>query len=799
MGNMEYGWFLSTLYNLWIFFRYVFIVLVVAFAIGGLSDFFVDIYYWVRQIYRRLFKKRLIKPLTLDQLLSIDEKPIALMIPSWREAGIIKKMLLNTLNTIDYRNYFIFVGCYPNDPETQAEVDQVSEVYPQVIKVINSKPGPTTKADNLNEIYRGLCHFEKETGLTFDLVVLSDSEDIHHPLSFKLFNYLMPRFEMIQIPVIPLEMPWHSFVGGVYMDEFAENHLKELIVREKIARILPSAGTSTAFWRESLKKLDEANNQQIFNPKSLTEDYEIGIRLGKLGLKQIILVQWVERVVTRKDQAKPKKVRELVATRAFFLEEFRKAMRQRARWVYGIAWQGLRNIGWDRNLKVSYSLLRDRLSFFTNFLYVFGYLLIAYILTCWVAHLFRPDFAIPALVRPDEIWWKLALLVLFFFCWRILMRIVFVKKIYGLGQALLSPIRIIVGNVLNFASSTLAMLWLIRAVSTRKEQTWIKTEHAFPAEKLEAFRRKIGDLLLTRHLVTAKQLEQAVKLQKKTKKRLGQILLELGYISEEELASALAYQRQWAFVEIDPYAVEPGLLRIIPKWLAERYRIFPLKYENGVLHLAIDRIDLGLLKSSLSELMKVEVKFSLTTTYDINYAIERAYSEDFIKVVRGRRLGELLLRDNIITREQLTTALRRQKRSGQSLGEILVDEGFVEEDFLKRYLEEQKTLELRDRKEREELAQKKLEEALKKSREEAGKETEKVEEIKEKEGGRPEEEVEGAGADKEKEDTTAPGRSVEREEAPGPEPGEAKKDREEPGSEARPGVGAGEKEGEGNG
>ncbi|MGB9907353.1 MAG: glycosyl transferase family protein [Candidatus Saccharicenans sp.] len=805
MSNMEYGWFLTTLYNLWIFFRYVFIVLVVAFAIGGLNDFFVDIYYWVRQIYRRLFKRRLIKPLTLDQLLAVDEKPVALVIPAWREAGIIKKMLLNTLNTIDYRNYFIFVGCYPNDPETQAEVDQVSEVYPQVIKVINSKPGPTTKADNLNEIYRGLCHFEKETGLTFDIVVLSDSEDIHHPLSFKLFNYLMPRFEMIQIPIIPLEMPWHSFVGGVYMDEFAENHLKELIVREKIARILPSAGTSTAFWRESLKKLDEENNKQIFNPKSLTEDYEVGIRLGKLGLKQIILVQWVERVVTKKGQARPKKVKELVATRAFFLEEFRKAMRQRARWVYGIAWQGLRNIGWDRNLKISYTLLRDRLSFFTNFLYVFGYLLIAYILTCWVAHLFRPDFGIPALVRHDQIWWKLALLVLFFFCWRILMRIIFVNKIYGLGQALLSPIRIIVGNVLNFASSTLAMLWLIRAVSTRKEQTWIKTEHEFPAEKLEAFRRKIGDLLLTRHLVTAKQLEQAVKIQKKTKKRLGQILLELGYISEEELASALAYQRQWAFVEIDPYAVEPGLLRIIPKWLAERYRIFPLKYENGVLHLAIDRIDLGLLKSSLSELMKVEVKFSLTTTYDINYAIDRAYSEDFIKVVRGRRLGELLLRDNIISREQLTTALRRQKRSGESLGEILVAEGFVEEDFLKRYLEEQKSLELRERKEREELAQRKLEEALQRSKEEAGKELEKeekvieIEEEEEKEGGKPGETDKELGVAREKEDTVVGGRSGRVEGAPGQEPEEAKEEAAGPGTESKPGTGGGQKERPGQG
>jgi len=718
MNAADYGFFLAALYKAWIFFRYVFIVLVVAFAIGGLNDFFVDLYYWVRQLYRRIFKKRLIKPLTLDQLLSVDEKPVAMMIPAWHEVGIIKNMLLNTLNTIDYRNYFIFVGVYPNDPETQAEVDQVSEVYPQVIKVVNSKPGPTTKADNLNEIYRGLCHFEKQTGLTFDIVVLSDSEDIHHPLSFKLFNYLMPRFEMIQIPIIPLEMPWHSFVGGVYMDEFAEMHLKELMVREKISRILPSAGTSTAFWRDSLHKLDEEKTGQIFNPKSLTEDYEIGIRLGKLGLRQIILVQWVERVVTKKGKAKPKKIKELVATRAFFLTEFRKAMRQRARWVYGIAWQGLKNIGWDRSLKVSYTLLRDRLAFFTNFLYMFGYLLILYLATIWVVHLFRPDFYVPPLVRPDEIWWKLALVVLFFFFWRILMRFVFVNKIYGVVQAALTPIRIVVGNVLNFASSGLAMLWLIRAVSTKREQTWIKTEHEFPAEKLEVFRRKIGDLLLTRHLITAKQLEQAVKIQKKSRKRLGQILLELGYISEEELASALAYQRQWSYVEVDPFAVEPALLRIIPKWLAERYRIFPLKYENGVLHLAIDRIDLGLLQSSLSDLMKVEVKFSLTTSYDINYAIEKAYSEEFQRVVMGRRLGELLLKDGVIEKEQLTAALRRQKRTGETLGEILLAQGLVEEEILARYLDEQRRMELKERREREELERKRLEEVLKKEEKE---------------------------------------------------------------------------------
>ncbi|HEK86634.1 MAG TPA: hypothetical protein ENO29_09820 [Candidatus Aminicenantes bacterium] len=316
--------------------------------------------------------------------------------------------------------------------------------------------------------------------------------------------------------------------------------------------------------------------------------------------------------------------------------------------------------------------------------------MIAYLLLVEAIRLFRPDFAIPPLIRHDEIWWKLALVVLGFFFWRIFMRFIFVYKIYGFTQAALTPVRIVVGNVLNFASSSLAMLWLVRALSTGKEQGWIKTEHEFPAEKLELFRRKIGDLLLSRHLITAKQLEEAVKIQQKTKKRLGQILLEKGYLSEEELVSALAYQRQMAFVEIDPFEVEPEVLRIIPRWLAERYRVFPLKYENGTLHLAIDRIDLGLLKSSLEDLFKVKIKFSLTTNYDINYAIEKAYSEEYLRVIRGKRLGELMLKDGVISQAELSAALRKQKRTGETLGEILVTDGVISPQVLEVYLRQQK-------------------------------------------------------------------------------------------------------------
>jgi len=103
-----------------------------------------------------------------------------------------------------------------------------------------------------------------------------------------------------------------------------------------------------------------------------------------------------------------------------------------------------------------------------------------------------------------------------------------------------------VGNVLNFASSTLAASWFLRALVTRQEQPWVKTRHEFPAEQLASFHRKIGDLLLSKNLITARQLEEALEIQRRTRQKLGQILLELGYISEEQLASALAYQKKVA-------------------------------------------------------------------------------------------------------------------------------------------------------------------------------------------------------------------------------------------------------------
>ena len=129
---------------------------------------------------------------------------------------MIGTMLKQNCSAIDYKNYYIFVGVYPNDPTTIAEVKEAAIQNPHVKCVIGKADGPTNKAANLNGIYEYVKAFEKEQHITFDIFVFHDSEDIIHPLSLKLYNYLCPKKEMIQIPIFPLSVKPFNFTHWVY-------------------------------------------------------------------------------------------------------------------------------------------------------------------------------------------------------------------------------------------------------------------------------------------------------------------------------------------------------------------------------------------------------------------------------------------------------------------------------------------------------------------------------------------------------------------------------------------------------
>jgi bacteriophage N4 adsorption protein B len=465
------------------------LVMIVVYLVLGVDDLFHDVYFWIRAIVRSIQYRGATK-LTLEKLDALDEKRIALFVPCWHEADVVSKMVTLVRQSLRYGNYDIFVGVYPNDPRTQEAVDAVIARFPNVHKVVNPLDGPTTKAQNLNSIYAGMKAAEGTR--PFDIVVLHDVEDIVHPLSFKLFNYLIPHKDMVQLPVFPLERPGFNWTAWTYADEFAENHQKDLLVREALNGFVPGAGVGCAYGRICLEVMRARSGGDLFRPEALTEDYQFGLDLKLNGFKTIFVHQRIEIPKALGWRFSP--AGNFVATRAYFPFDLRSATRQKARWVAGICFQAAAVIGWKGNLMTRYDLYRDRKSVISDFASLFGYVVLALVGALYLWRWYDPAVPVPRFSDPlivVGLWLALGVTIA-----RLCERAIFVGRIYGFRQAVFSVFRTIWGNVINGVASLLAVAHVIQAAVRREPLTWTKTRHHFPDDvELEPYRRELGELL----------------------------------------------------------------------------------------------------------------------------------------------------------------------------------------------------------------------------------------------------------------------------------------------------------------
>ncbi|RME66109.1 MAG: hypothetical protein D6782_05005, partial [Alphaproteobacteria bacterium] len=336
-----------------------------------------------------------------------------------------------------------------------------------------ARAGPTTKADCLNAIYRATLDFERANGLRFAAYVLHDAEDIADPLELRVFDHLIGRKDkdMVQLPVAPLPRAWHQWVGGHYCDEFAESHAKDLVVRECLTGGVPSAGVGCAFSRRALRLAGQQQNGQPFNAASVTEDYELALRLRHLGLKSAFV----------RINGSPAR-RHPLATREFFPARFGDAVRQKSRWLLGIALQGWENIGWRGGFWQRYMLARDRKGLFTSHINVLAYFIAVNIILLFLADWLLAGFPrFPGFVEAGSPTACLLTANLFFLTNRVFQRMLCVGRLYGLGQALLSVPRLAVANVVNFAAALRAIRLYCRARRQGRPLRWDKTAHEMPA------------------------------------------------------------------------------------------------------------------------------------------------------------------------------------------------------------------------------------------------------------------------------------------------------------------------------
>lgn len=434
----------------------------VGFLFYAIDDLAVDLIYFLRRGWRAaIIYSRHPKMFAGDIPSPMRPGWMAVLIPAWDEANVIEPMLRATLERFGTNDYRLFVGNYRNDPATRAAILSVEDVH--IVPVDIGVDGPTTKADCLNRLYAALVAHEAEAGRTAKAVVLHDAEDLVHPQELRLFDRLVEYAGMVQLPVVPLLDPNSPWVAGHYADEFAEAHMKELVVREAVGAAIPLAGVGCAIERVALSRLAARHDGRPFAGASMTEDYEMGLRLGAIGIKTMFV-----RIPAELGG------RAVVASRGHFPATIGAAVRQKARWIGGIAFAGWDQLGWRGGLGERWMRMRDRRGPLAALLLLAGYVSALLWAEIALAAALGAPIAVP--VSPllaTLLWingWMLG--------WRLLMRAGFTAAAYGLGEGLRSIPRTLVANLIAVLAARRALL----AHSAGGAAKWDKTRHIFPLE-----------------------------------------------------------------------------------------------------------------------------------------------------------------------------------------------------------------------------------------------------------------------------------------------------------------------------
>lgn len=693
------------------------VLLAVLLLISCLDDFFIDAAYWTRRLWRFLGVYRHHVRFNARTLHKLAEKPLALLVPAWQAQGVIGLMVERAVTTLDYENYHIFIATYPDDVQTRRELAQVQARFPNVHQVLCAQAGPASKADGLNAIVEAIFQFEQRAGVKFDGFVLQGLQDLLPPSALRVFNFLVDRKDLIQLPVHPLPRNWHAFTSGHCLDELAEMYGKDLVVREALAGQVPGQGTGCCLSRRAVMRLREEGSGVVFDLESVSPGYNIGLRLKAYGLSEV-LVRIAEPAADRlalRQAGSSLHQTGMVAVQAWVPQTFSEAVGQKSRCIVSV-YQDFRTHGWRGSPAMKYFLWRDRKGVITHGAGFLALLLALQLALVWAGSTRLAGAERLLSIFADDAGFASLLLVnAGLMAHRILQRLIFVTAGYGVVQGLLSVPRMLWGSVINFMAHWRAVRQVL-ATGDPRCTAWNKREEREARDKQDQTcpefprlggagqeRQALGQILLAQHAIFEVQLAAALRAPVRGL-RLGSQLVHQGLITTDQLAMALAAQGQVGWEAVDALALSSLVLARMPASMALHYAVLPLREEGSVLVLAsesnLDPVSLAAMARKLARPVRYVIapKGQVVVGLRHWYARQRTLSARALldKVIAAGSLtpaeaeplwreyvslqllmGEVLQSLGRMDASALSAVLLRQERSGSSLGKFLLKEGVI--------------------------------------------------------------------------------------------------------------------------
>ena len=148
------------------------------------------------------------------------------------------------------------------------------------------------------------------------------------------------------------------------------------------------------------------------------------------------------------------------------------------------------------------------------------------------------------------------------------------------------------------------------------------------AQDRERRKKLIGRILKDMDLVTESQIQEALAIQKDQGGAIGSILIDLNYITPDELSMGLAEQYGMQSVDLEDFEVPQEALEMVSPSIAQVYRIVPIKYENGTLTVALaDPTQLKTL-DDLRFLLDCNIKGAVASEDSIDNALRKYFSTE---------------------------------------------------------------------------------------------------------------------------------------------------------------------------
>lgn len=137
--------------------------------------------------------------------------------------------------------------------------------------------------------------------------------------------------------------------------------------------------------------------------------------------------------------------------------------------------------------------------------------------------------------------------------------------------------------------------------------------------------KRIGEVLLERALINQQELDKALAHQQAHGGLMGQILIQLGFVTEEEIALALTAQYGFPYLPLDNYEIDTGLTTLIPEPMARKYCLIPIDRIGNALTLAMADPSNVQAIEEVELLTKCVVQTFVSTPSDIGKALDKYY------------------------------------------------------------------------------------------------------------------------------------------------------------------------------